>query len=357
MKNLSRFDLGMIIAFVIVALLGGGAWYWLSGQLATAQSDASAAAGDFDQYTKKEVYLPTGANVKTLQADIDLMTAQLDPLVKNELQSPGNLLPAIQQTDTVEWKHRLDDEVKALNGEAKISGIKVPDNFYYGFSRYLNTDPAQDATSVLSRQLLGVRTIADILIKAPVQAIVSVKRTYEEDPQGDFNTPHYSANHDDSSELTGHSQEASGGVYTAYPFEVEFDAKTESFRKIVNDLMKSPYVFVIRSILVQNSQLDSPKDPATLDAMAGPAATAPDPSLINSSPGAVAAAQPTVGVQYLFGNETLHIRMRVDLIDWHGVATAPSAATHSGRNRGGAGNGGGAGGRPRPAREGNQGGD
>jgi hypothetical protein len=358
MKNFSRFDLGMIIAFVIVALFGGGAWYWLSGQLATAQSDASAAAGEFDQYTKKEVYLPTGGNVKMLQADIGLMTAQLDPLVKNELQSPGNLLPAIEQTDTVKWKHLLDDEVKALNDEARISGIKVPDNFYYGFSRYLNTNPTQDATPVLSRQLLGVKTIVDILIKAPVQAIVSVKRTYEEDPEGTGGGRGYqsSPNQQNASQLSGHSQEASGGVYTAYPFEVEFDAKTESFRKIVNDLMKSPYVFVIRSILVQNSRLDSPNDPATLDTMAGPAAAAPDPSIINSSPGAVAAAQPTVGVQYLFGNETLHIRLRVDLIDWHGVATATNAPTHSGRNGGGPG-GGGAGSRSRPAREGNQGGD
>ena len=141
MKNLSRFDLGMIIAFVVVALLGGGAWYYLSGQLAAAQSDAAAAAGEFDQYTKKEVYLPTGSNVKTLQANIDVMTAQLDPLVKNVLQSPENKLPDIQPTDTVQWKHQLDDEVKSLNAEAKISGITVPANFYYGFSRYLNTNP------------------------------------------------------------------------------------------------------------------------------------------------------------------------------------------------------------------------
>ena len=71
MNKLSRFDLGMIIAFVVVALLGGAGWYWLSGQLQTAQSDAATAAGEFDTYTKKEVYLPTKKNIKTLQADID----------------------------------------------------------------------------------------------------------------------------------------------------------------------------------------------------------------------------------------------------------------------------------------------
>jgi hypothetical protein len=334
MKNLSRFDLGMIIAFVIVALLGGGAWYYLSGQLATAQADAATAAGEADQYSKKEVYLPTGANVKTLQSDIDLMTAQLDPLVKNELQSPDNLLPAIQQSDTVEWKHKLDDEVRSLNSEAKISGITVPDNFYYGFSRYLNTNPAQDSTAVLSRQLLGVKEIADILLKAPVHAIVSVKRTYEEDP-APANGANASNNNTQLSvgQLPGRSQEAPGGVYTAYPFEVEFDAKTESFRKVINDLMKSHYVFVVRSVMVQNSRLDSPKI-QDLDTMAGTSTSGA--SLVNSSPGAVAASQSTVGVQYLFGDETLHIRMRIDLIDWHGLATdaASTKPGHGGKANG-----------------------
>jgi hypothetical protein len=337
MKNLSRFDLGMIIAFVIVALLGGGAWYYLSGQLVAAQGDAATAAGDFDQYTKKEVYLPTRSNVKTLQAGIDLMTAQLDPLIKSVLQSPENQLPSVQQTDTVQWKHQLDDEVKSLNNEAKISGIKVPANFYYGFSRYLNTNPELTATAVLSRQLLGVQAIADILIKAPVHAIVRVKRSYEEDPALASGAVSFQSRQDPD-QLAAHSQEAPGGVYTAYPFEVEFDAKTESFRKVVDDLMQSHYVFVIRSVLVQNSKLDSPKL-QTLDTMAGTPNNG-DAPVVNSSPGATAAAQPTVGVQYLFGDETLHIRMRIDLIDWHGIATEPTTPTGSGR--GGRGNGAGA---------------
>jgi hypothetical protein len=337
MKNLSRFDLGMIIAFVIVALLGGAAWYYLSGQLVAAQSDASAAAADFDQYTKKEVYLPTGSNVKTLQADIDLLTAQIDPLIKSELQSPENQLPTVQQTDTVQWKHQLDDEVKSLDNEAKISGIAIPANFYYGFSRYLNTNPELASTVVLSKQLLAVKEITDILLKAPVRGIVRVKRTYEEDPAPAPGATTFQSGHEDPDQLPGRSQEASGGVYISYPFEVQFDAKTEGFRKVVNDLMQSHYVFVIRSVMVQNSKLESPKV-ADLDTMAG--TTGGGNSLINSSPGAVAAAQPTVGVQYLFGDETLHIRMRVDLIDWHGVATDTVAPTRGGR--GGRANGAGA---------------
>lgn len=324
MKNLSRFDLGMIIAFAVVTLLGGACWYYLSSQLAAAQADAAAAAGEFDTYSKKEVYLPTKANVKTLQANIDLMTAQLDPLVKNKLQPPNYQLDTIQAINTVEWKHKLDDEVRDLNSAAKLNGITVPNNFYYGFSRYLNVNPAEDATTVLSRQLLGVKEIADILIKAPVHAIIAVRRTYEEDPPS-VTAESVRSLHKDQDELPGRSQEAAGNVYTAYPFEVEFDSDTDGFRKFVNDLMQSHYVFVIRNVMVQNQKLDSPKI-SDLATMAG--TTADSTSLINSSPGQVAAqAAPTVGVQYLFGNETLHVRARIDLIDWHGIATDVTPST------------------------------
>jgi hypothetical protein len=347
MKNLSRFDLAMIIAFVVVALLGGAGWYWLSGQLQTATADASAAAGSFDQYSKKEVFLPTKTNVKTLTSNIDIMTRTLDPLVQSRLQSPKNVLKDVRAVDTVDWKHDLDAQVAKLNAAAATHGIGVPKNFYYGFSRYLNTNPAEEATAVLKRQQIGIGTIANILINAPVKAIVLVQRSAEEDSASDDTLNRGPSGTGPSDILAGkRAVESPGGVYTAYPFEFEFDTDTESLRTVIDQIMQSDYVFAIRSIQVQNQRLDSPKV-SDLDHMAG---VSSQPSLIASSPGAVAQqTAPTVGIQYLFGDETLHVRMMVDLIDWHGIAQpgthAPSGAggAHGGRHRNG-GAGGGAGG-------------
>ncbi len=68
MKKLPLFDLIMIITFVVVGLLGGGAWWYLSGQLNTLkQNDLNTAASDFNKYTTKEIYLPTSNNVKILR--------------------------------------------------------------------------------------------------------------------------------------------------------------------------------------------------------------------------------------------------------------------------------------------------
>ena len=127
-------------------------------------------------------------------------------------------------------------------------------------------------------------------------------------------------------------------MYTAYPFEVEFTCDTEGFRRVVNGLMQSPYVFVIRGVTVENSKPASPKI-ADLDKMAGTSAASA--SLINSSPGEVAATQSTVGPQFLFGDETLRVHARIDLIEWHGIFTATSAAgSTTGRGRGYGANGG-----------------
>ena len=51
MKKLpiSKFDLGIIIAFVVIGLLGGGAWYYLSANLAAAQQKVSEEKAKFAQ--------------------------------------------------------------------------------------------------------------------------------------------------------------------------------------------------------------------------------------------------------------------------------------------------------------------
>jgi hypothetical protein len=330
-KKISAFDVGIIIAFLVITLLGGGASYYFYSQLDSTRQDVGNTAGDFDKYSSREVYLPTGPNQKLLEKDIELMHAQLDPLIAAQLQSPGNKLPSAKTEDTVTWKHDLDAEVLALTNAAKLHGVTVPNHFYYGFSRYLNTNPSEEATMVLTKQLYGIQELATIFINAPVKTIYGLRRTYEEEsastlvPQGKG----------DPDMLPGKAQHAPGDVYTAYPFEVEFETTTENFRKIVNALQKSPYVFVIRSVTLKNSASDSPQN-TDLDKLAAPPENAPTDA--NGNPIKV-----VKGPQFLFGNETLHIKMRIDLVEWNGISTgeAPAASARPGRRGGPGGAGGG----------------
>jgi hypothetical protein len=331
MKKLSTFDIVMIVLFVVIGLLGGGAWYYFSGQLANTQQTVASASSDFAQYSSREVYLPTANNVKTVQAGIDLIHAQLDPIIKNQLQNPGNKLAdaAKEDTDTVKWKQHLDEQVGRLNEAAKTHGVTVPDNFYYGFSRYLNTNPANDQIVVLSKQLLGVVEMANIFLNAPVRSIDTFRRTYEEDAPAAGPGAPSAALTANTSMLPGHSSSAPGDVYTAYPFEIEFESDTTSLRKVINGLLKSPYIFVVRSVIVQNDKTASPQI-GDLDKMMGNN----QPGVTDSAPGSVGTDKSNLPPQWLFGKELLHIKMRVDMIEWNHIAEGN--ATPNG-NRGGRG--------------------
>jgi len=307
--NLSGFDLGFIIAFAVVALLGGGAWWYLSGELQAAQTDVANAKADFDRYSTKYDIVVSPSNGKALQSNIDLIKAQIDPLIQAKLLPKENKLRSIDKEDPVAWKHDLDDEVHRLDGAAKLHGVTLPPNFYFGFSRYISQSPSDEQTAVLRKQMVGVEQFTTILINAQVKDIEAIRRTYEEDPHtGAGNASGPAA---ESSHLGGYSLNAAGNAYTAYPFEVDFEATPENLRPILNNLIQSPYVFIVRTLSIQNSIPNSPLI-NDLDKLAGPPAS----SVVDTAPGEVAATTSTKGPQFLFGNSTLKIKARIDMIEW-----------------------------------------
>jgi hypothetical protein len=112
----------------------------------------------------------------------------------------------------------------------------------------------------------------------------------------------------ESDHLSGYATTALGNAYTAYPFEFTFKTETENLRKVIDDVLKAPYVFVVRTITVKNSVPGSPRK-EDLDKMAAVPAGNPDPNATN-------APASTVGPQYLFGSSTLQVQARIDMIEW-----------------------------------------
>jgi hypothetical protein len=111
---------------------------------------------------------------------------------------------------------------------------------------------------------------------------------------------------------------------------------------VIDGLLKSPYVFIVRSVVVQNDKTTSPQV-ADLDKMAG----TNGPGVSDSSPGSVGTTKTDAAPQWLFGKELLHIKIRVDLIEWNGLShgsTSNAGTRRGGRNGRPGGGGGGAGG-------------
>jgi hypothetical protein len=313
--QLSGFDIAMLVAFVVIGLLGGGAWWYLSGQLQQAQADAKAASDALQANSTKGAdvkYVVSNPNLKALQDDDALLKAQIDPLIKTYLLGKNNTLPSVDREDPVAWKHRLDNDVSELNTLAKTHAVTVPPSYYFGFSRYLNSNPNDEQTTVLRKQLLAIKTLTTIMINAGVNSIDAIQRTYEEDPHapGESSMPGTSG---ESDHLNGFAATAQGNMYTAYPFEFTFQTESENLRTVVDDVIKAPYVFVIRTLTVKNSAGDSPRKD-DLDKM-----SAPDGSAVPanpSDPNATNTPAATRGPQYLFGSSTLQVKARIDLIEW-----------------------------------------
>ena len=185
------------------------------------------------------------------------------------------------------------------------------------FSRYLSQSPGDEQTAVLTKQLLGVEELANILINAPVKGIQAIRRTYEEDPHAGGAGPSGATAEPDH--LSGYSLTAPGHAYTAYPFEVDFETTTENLRPVINNLIQSPYLLVIRTLSIQNSAPNSPVT-SDLDKIAG----APAPSAVETSPGEVAPSASGKGPQFLFGNSTLKVKVRIDMIEWDAEVSPPT---------------------------------
>ncbi len=326
--KISGFDLGVIIAFAVITVIGGGAWWYFSGALSDAQADVTVAKADFDKVAAVSTSPSTKLvvserNVKTLQTNIDAIKTQLVPVIQAQFKSKDNKLSLLRQEDPVAWKHDLDDLVHRLNAAAKGKNVTVPANYYFSFNRYLNASPNDGQTLVLSKQMLGVEQLADVLINAQVKSITAIRRTYEEDTHSGA-AAGVSSEGGGGDHLPGYAFTAPGNVYVAYPFEVEFETNVENLRNVLSSLIQSPYVFIVRSLSVKNS---APNSPAinSLDQMAG----TPPSSVVDTSPGEVAATTSTRGPQYLFGNSTLTIKMRVDMIEWTAdpAAMADNSAT------------------------------
>jgi hypothetical protein len=317
--KLSGFEIGMIIAFVIVGLLGGAAWWYLSGNLTDIQAQCADVKSRYVASSIAKVdggIVVSPGNLAKLNENMELLQKQIDPVISGHLH-PKNagLDTATGKEDSVSWKRGLDDDVGELTKGAHANNIVLPRNFYFGFSRYVTESPSDSATEVLNKQKAGIKEIASILINAPVKAITAFRRSYEEDPHSGGATSGEAPSDKGAGDVVpGYAASGPNGLYTAYPFEIEFDATAEELRPVINGLVNSPYVFVIRRVEAHNEQLTS-RVVGDLDHMAG--ATPGASSVVASDPGQVAASTPTIGPQYLFGHSLIHVRIRLDMIEWN----------------------------------------
>jgi len=300
--KLSKFEIGMIAAFVVVTGAGIGGYIYTSGLVETSKADLTNANAELQKLVKQR-YLPSDANIKMLEGNVSSLSAALKPIQEQILKSPENKLGQMQAQNPVTWKNSdLDQTVQRLTALAKGRRVALPTDYYFGFSRYQKSNPSEQATLTLGKQLYGVEQLATKLFESgdggSVVALRSIRRTFDEDA-----TAAQGGGADGGEALRGTSQLGSGKLYRVYPFEVEFVGTTSGLRAYLNSLFKTPVLFVVRSLQVTNSKIESPK---VGDLGKG--------------------SNEKAGRDFVFGGEQLTVLVRVDMIEWLGSQGAEAAA-------------------------------
>ncbi len=169
----------------------------------------------------------------------------------------------------------------------------------FGFAIYQNNNPTQKATRILGRQFTGIKAVASILFDARISRLQAVRRTFDENGPG---TPPAGGG---SEALRSKIATLGDGLYTVYPLEFEFTGSEDSLQTALGNLAASPYVLIPRFLVVTSKRTA----PVRIDDLAR--------SLQGGAEG-----QKKQTFLVAMGDEEIHVRIRIDLVEWTGETTA-----------------------------------
>ena len=295
MKWVKHNPIVIVCICVFVVLSTAGGWFVQNAmrKLGGVEDSLREKHDQLEQMRGSKPY-PSEENVALLQKDRQRITEQYEALCaavgKSEVSLPDKLDPFFfQQSLYQKWGQ--------LQQSAMNAGVKLPDKFTFGFSRYLDSAPCTDAKGddctrrlrLLMKQLLAVEKITDLLISNNVEDIRSV-RCAEVEPKPGLDTLGPVADREPSS------------LYETLPFEFQFGCSTTSLREVLNGLSHSDSLFVIRSLTASTEMAE----------ISAPTSSAANPLFVSSSERSLAAASS----QATTGRRRLVVTIRLDLAEF-----------------------------------------
>lgn len=221
------------------------------------------------------------------------------------------------------FQDRLRDYVSAVDVAARKNGVTIAENFYLGFDQYRNALPSSEAAPALARELDAIRLVVDSLIDNKVREIKGIKRDLltEESPRPAA-TP---APRPGAPAAAKTPAPSATSPISRSAFTIVFVADQGRFRQTLNDIVRAPQFFVIRSLNVQNEKLEGPsrKVETTGDAAGAAPGAAPsggDPlAALLAAPAAGAAtgeSSATPSMRLLVGRELLTVGARIEILNF-----------------------------------------
>jgi len=297
--------ISLIGGTIFIVLLAGMIWFLHD---AYTQQDAVleelTAQNTALEGLRSERTFPSKENIQLLKQDRVNLQQLYDEMRESATHPPLHGPELIRDVD---FRKFQEATVNRLAKAAAAEGIHAPEMF--GFSRYDANFPCRNPRAaddecrrllaLLSKQLVTVEKLVNLMITNKVEEILAIRRTEVEPGESSADALNVPINN------------TSNSLYQTYPFELQFVCDTPVLRDLLNGLMQTDALFVIRALKIDSTavKLKSLEMPSTTGEPNAPAPSAPN---------APKPAEPTGEVR----TRRLNVTLRLDLVEFT-AATSP----------------------------------
>jgi len=331
-KNLG-FVIGCVICAGVLGWIGWRAWE-AYGRQQTAADDMAKAHSRLKRLHERKPY-PHPENLATLSNNFDRLSGTGDLRGADDwLEALIARNPVGQAVPRNEFNTFLVARKNALLAKARDNGVTVPQDFGFGFGRYVKEGVAPtnntEGIRLLLTQWSAIETISQVLFTNRVERIDGIRRATFDIGRD----PVIGAGQPGEESVTVPIRDTAGEVTRTLPFEFTFLCDTDSLRGVLAGLTAARPFLVVRSVEVTCDQITRmlsggrPEElgralsaaaagaaPApAAEAESGPPPTEPSPGVPGERPTAPPARP--VGPMLIFGMEKLNVKMRVDLVEF-----------------------------------------
>lgn len=248
-----------------VALIGTGFWYQrrTAAHLQETDTELAKQRANLEKYRKATPF-PSRENLETLRNS----SKQAADLFSQITALAGKSIVEIPEYRPIQWQQNMTKTLDRLLRECDSNKIRTPLDFRFGFSRYSNRLPCggrgmqpeskecQAILAQLSKQLILIEHLTNLLITNQVEELRSIRRTEVESGETGFDA--LATGSTEPSTAAKDSQP----LYRTMPFELTFVCTTDGtnhtggLRGILNDLMQSPYFLAVRGFKVESETIE-----------------------------------------------------------------------------------------------------
>ncbi len=287
---------------VVVAMITAALGYFLNNAYstyATVSEEYDTQVGKLQQLQNRAPF-PNAENNEAFSALLDEYASDYNKLLTEltEKQIP------LESISPQAFQDRLRAVVSEVQAAAESKGVVLPDDFYLGFDQYQGTLPSDAAAGPLARQMAAIKSIVDRLIEFRVASITSIDRTPL--PQERGGTPPPDRNRSGGDRDKKESPE----IAAAFPFEISFVTEQGRLRQVLNAAVNSEHFFIIRNLMVTNSELNGPSRNSEFEDPSGAAAFSQTGSASSETP----ETTEVKGLDVIVGREKLAVSALIELL-------------------------------------------